>query len=104
MDQVPGWLQEVLQSTCFSHRDIPGVGFWSSHSRTWLLCAIYSSGKNNNKRGLHFVFNSAFSGLDLNLRLLKYLQNCLMYIFNTYILTFMVFKGKKGSKYSFHDD
>lgn len=100
MDQVPGWLQEVLQPTCFSHRDIPGVGFWSSHSRSWLLCAIYSSGKNNNKHGLHFVFDPALKCLDL--KTVKILQNCLLCIFNITFLIFMVFK--KCSKCSFHDD
>lgn len=52
MEQGPNWVQEVLQPACFSHRDVPGMGIWSSHSCSRLLCAIYSSGKNNIVHGL----------------------------------------------------
>lgn len=49
VEQGPGWSQKVFQPPCVSHRDIPGVGVWSSHSCTGILCAIYPSGKNNNR-------------------------------------------------------
>lgn len=60
MDQVPDSGEEVLQPACFSHRDLPGVGIWSSNGRAWLLCAVCPSGKSINVHTVSFMFNSAF--------------------------------------------